>query len=282
MLMVFVYLKIRRNDLKVNKIVYFRLFIENIFYRMKLLTEKFASRMLANLAKQHGGIKKRINGGMRDGVSSWYRDRAVDLSTITDDMLAEPFQFEVPEPKFRHEMNKTFYIEPDGTEREVSPKEEEEIRWEAREQSLKHERTLNADQLYNMVLFNDGWAVALKPYSYHKEHGTQEPNEKPSKEYSKYGSGIGDTGDHNRKPSPWVTDGGKVQGQTYNPYSVSDDSAESYHIRRVIANLQGEAEEYAKDAENSLKKAEQATNPMDRLVHQNRARAQKETEETST
>lgn len=206
---------------------------------MGLLTEKFASRILANLAKQHGGIKQRINGGMRDGTVSWYSDRAVDLSTITDDMLDEPFQYETPD----HKYNK-----------------------------------LTPDQEYNMILFNDGWAVALKPYKYHKEHGTQEPNEKPRKDFNRYGTGIGDTGDHNRTPSLFVTDGGKIQGQHYDPYGVSYDSAESHALRKSMSYNNADKEYYAKEAEKYRAKAEQETDPAMRMMYQRREREARENE----
>lgn len=192
---------------------------------MALITEKFASRMLANLARQHGGIRKRINGGMRDGTVSWYSDRAVDLASITDDMLAEPFLYEIPRPNIERVGDKLIYTQPDGTQREVTGKEANEIWWNYERENDEHDDNMTADQKYNMILFNDGWAVALKPYRYHKEHGTQEPDQKPSKRYSKFGTGLGDTGDHNRKPSPFVKNGGKIQGQEYNAWMFNSDNA---------------------------------------------------------
>ena len=229
----FLYLKVERNVLKVNKMGDIRLFIKKL-HTMALITEKFASRMLANLARQHGGIRTGRNGGMRDGTVSWYSDRAVDLASITDDMLAEPFLYEIPRPNIERVGDKLIYTQPDGTQREVTGKEANEIWWNYERENDELDDNLTVDQKYNMIVFNDGWAVALKPYRYHKEHGTQEPNGKPSRKYSKFRTGIGDTGDHDRRPSPFVTNGGKVQGQEYNAYFMSGDAQA---IRRTRQNM---------------------------------------------
>ena len=245
---------------------------------MALLTEKFASRILANLAKQHGGIKQRINGGMRDGTVSWYADRAVDLATITDDMLSEPFQYEIPEPDIKRQGNTIIYTEPDGTQREISSKEANEIMWDYKTKSDEHDRNLTVDQRYNMILFNDGWAVALKPYHYHKEHGTQEPNKKQRKSFNRFKTGIGDTGDHDRTPSPWVTDGGKVQGQYYDPYGVSSDAVVARSTRNAMGMTKSDAEYYAKEAETYHQKAEEATSTEQRMMYQRMERQARENE----
>lgn len=172
--------------------------------------------MLAKLAKEHGGISRWINGGMRDSTDAWYRGNSIDLATVTDEMLDKPFQY---------------YKAP-------------------------YERNLDItiDQRDNMILFNDGWAVALKPYSYHKNNGTEEPHSIQRKP-SKYGTGIGDTGDHNRTPSQFVAGGGKTQGQVYNPYGVSQDAAAARAIRNAYNNNKVDAEFYK---QNGIKDREQA------------------------
>lgn len=228
---------------------------------MGLLTEKFASKTLADLARQHGGIKQRINGGMRDGTVSWYADKSMDLATVTDDMLAEPFQYEIPEPNIKRSGDTFIYTEPNGTKREISSKEAYEIMWDYKQKDDEHDRNLTADQKYNMILFNDGWAVALKPYRYHKENGTSEPNRKPSREYSKFGTGIGDTGDHDRTPSPFVNDGGKVQGQGYNAYFISGDAVARRGIRRYMTDLYLWMKKYTQKAEEYKSMAEKAKTP---------------------
>ena len=185
----------------------------------QILLEKFASPMLAKLAKEHGGISRWINGGMRNSTNAWYRGDSIDLATVTDEMLDKPFQY---------------YKAP-------------------------YERNLDItiDQRDNMILFNDGWAVALKPYSYHKYNGTDEPQKKPVNR-DKYGSGIGDTGDHDRTPSPFVAGGGKTQGQVYNPYGVSTDAARANGIRTAFNNNLNDQKYWAKEAEKYRNQAEEA------------------------
>lgn len=185
----------------------------------KLITEKFDSPILAKLAKEHGGVSVSINGGMRDGAKAWYRGNSIDLSSIKDDMLGDVFQY---------------YTGP-----------------------YTHNDEMTPDQRDNAVIFNDGYAVALKPYSYHKKNGTEEPHDKVSKP-SKYGSGIGDTGDHNREPSSFIDDGGKVQGQKYNAYGVSDDAGYANGVRNALSGNKADAEYWDKMVADCEAKADKA------------------------
>ena len=188
---------------------------ESQFKRMlsESINEKFASNRLSQLAREHGGIEKWINGGRREGAKAWYDDKAVDLASVTDDQLyGEPFVYD--------EVRKNAY-----------PKMSQE----------------QSDMLRNAVLFNDGYAIALKPRRLHVQDGTNEPNPKAVNR-EKYGSGIGDTGDHNRKPSPFDSEGyGKKQRQEYNPYAVSDDAGYAASLRNAFKNNKEDAEYYAKN-----------------------------------
>ena len=205
----------------------------------KLITEKFDSPILAKLAKEHGGVMVSINGGMRDGTKAWYRGNSIDLSSIKDNMLGDVFQY---------------YTEP-----------------------YTHNDEMTPDQRDNAVIFNDGYAVALKPYSYHKKNGTEEPHDKVSKP-SKYGSGIGDTGDHNREPSSFIDDGGKVQGQKYNAYGVSDDAGYANGIRNAFNNNKGDASYWSKMAQEAQANAEKARDEGDMTMYYTYLRRKKEYE----
>lgn len=206
----------------------------------QILLEKFASPMLAKLAGEHGGVMVSINGGMRDGARAWYRGNSIDLSSVNDSMLGDVFQY---------------YTAPYTTNDEMTP-----------------------DQKDNAIIFNDGYAVALKPYSYHKKHGTEEPHDKVRKP-SKYGTGIGDTGDHNREPSSFIDDGGKIQGQRYNPYGVSDDAGYANGIRNAFNNNKNDASYWAKMAEEAQADAEKARENGDMTMYYTYLRRKKEFED---
>lgn len=80
----------------------------------------------------------------------------------------------------------------------------------------------------NAILFNDGTAVQLKPYS---EVPAPEKKSKPSR----YMTGIGDTGDHDKKP-PFNNPDAKIQKQEYNPWGISQKAAEAHYGREAIQN----------------------------------------------
>lgn len=80
----------------------------------------------------------------------------------------------------------------------------------------------------NAILFNDGTAVQLKPYN---EIPAPEKKKKPSR----YMTGIGDTGDHNKKP-PFNNPDAKIQKQEYNPWGISQKAAEAHYGREAIQN----------------------------------------------
>ena len=174
---------------------------------MQLLTEKFKSNILAKIAPQHGGIAMWINGGKRKGPKVWYRDKKVDLSTITDDMLiGEPFVYDDVYTNGR-------------VNGKLTPEAYEKVS--------------------NVVLFNDGYAIQLKPYRLHKQDGTEEPHD-PKEKPSKYGTGIGDTGDHVHYDSDGDS---KKQTQFYNPYAISPDAGYGNSLRNAYKNNKGERDE---------------------------------------
>lgn len=143
-----------------------------------MINEKFSSRKLAQLAKEHGGIEVSRNGGNRNGANAWQRGNSIDLSKVTDDMIeGEPFAPEkwVEEP--------------------------------------------------NAICFNDGTMIRLKKYG-------QQPAPEKVKKPSKYGTGIGDTGDHDKHIGGFKTkDSISQQSAPYNGYGVSDRAgiAQGYH-----------------------------------------------------
>lgn len=149
-----------------------------------ILNEAFNSRMLANLAAEHGGIEINRNGGLRDFPCAFLNGHGVNPSEITDDMLVgEPFEY--------------------------SP----------------YDRKSN-----NAVLFNDGTAIALRNDSELRYRNAGE------KRMSRYGSGIGDTGDHDKRRGGFIGNGKDAVSAPYNGYSVSQRAGDAQRMRRAIEN----------------------------------------------
>lgn len=156
-----------------------------------MINEAFSSKRLAQLAKEHGGIKVGRNGGLRDGTYAYYGGNGIDLSKVTDDMLyGEPFEYS----------------------------------WE----------TASNDQRNNSIHFNDGYAIALKPYNLAKNNNIDVPGRKDKP--SRYFTGIGDTGDHDKKESPFFKNGKKDVGPQYNGFGVSSRAGESQNYREAFKN----------------------------------------------
>lgn len=90
---------------------------------------------------------------------------------------------------------------------------------------VKYDSMKNQD---NAILFNDGTAVEIKNYG---EMPAPEKKKKPNR----YMTGIGDTGDHDKKP-PFNNPDAKIQKQEYNPWGISQKAAEAHYGREAIQN----------------------------------------------
>ena len=112
----------------------------------------------------------------------------------------------------------------------------------------------------NLIHFKDGYAVSLKPYDL--KSGNNINPERPRQKPSRYGTGIGDTGDHNKKESPFFKNGKKDVGPEYNGFGISSRAGESQHYREAIKNNKKDIKyyeehpdgEYSKNAINKAKK----------------------------
>ena len=112
----------------------------------------------------------------------------------------------------------------------------------------------------NLIHFKDGYAVSLKPYDL--KSGNNINPERPRQKPSRYGTGIGDTGDHNKKESPFFKNGKKDVGPEYNGFGISSRAGESQHYREAIKNNKNDIKyyeehpdgEYSKNAINKAKK----------------------------
>ena len=112
----------------------------------------------------------------------------------------------------------------------------------------------------NLIHFKDGYAVSLKPYDLKSDNNIKP--ERPRQKPSRYGTGIGDTGDHNKKESPFFKNGKKDVGPEYNGFGVSSRAGESQHYREAIKNNKNDIKyyeehpdgEYSKNAINRAKK----------------------------
>lgn len=171
-----------------------------------MINEAFASKRLAQLAKEHGGIKVGRNGGLRDGTYAYYGGNGIDLSKVTDDMLyGEPFEYS----------------------------------WE----------TASNEQRNNSIHFNDGYAIALKPYNLAKNDNIDVPGRKQKP--SRYFTGIGDTGDHDKKESPFFKDGKRDVGPQYNGFGISSRAGESQNYREAFKNNKEDYEYFKLHPERS-------------------------------
>ena len=112
----------------------------------------------------------------------------------------------------------------------------------------------------NLIHFKDGYAISLKPYDL--KSGNNINPERPRQKPSRYGTGIGDTGDHNKKESPFFKNGKKDVGPEYNGFGISSRAGESQHYREAIKNNKKDIKyyeehpdgEYSKNAINKAKK----------------------------
>ena len=113
----------------------------------------------------------------------------------------------------------------------------------------------------NLIHFKDGYAVSLKPYDL--KSGNNINPERPRQKPSRYGTGIGDTGDHNKEESPFFKNGKKDVGPEYNGFGISSRAGESQHYREAIKNNKNDIkyyqehpdDEYSKNAINKAKKS---------------------------
>ena len=94
-------------------------------------------------------------------------------------------------------------------------------------------RNASEVQHKNAIRFNDGTAIMLKPYDLKRNDNIEVPERKPN--VSRYYSGIGDTGDHDKK-SFFGGEDKKAKSAPYNGFSVSKRAGEAQHYREALKN----------------------------------------------
>ena len=126
--------------------------------------------------------------------------------------------------------------------------------------------TATPEQRNNHITFNDGYVIGLKPYNLTKDDNIEIPGrkEKPSR----YGTGIGDTGDHNKAESPFFKNGKKDVGPQYNGFGVSSRAGESQHYREAFKNNKEDYEYFKTHPERSDSKEgmRKAASNMDTII----------------
>lgn len=80
----------------------------------------------------------------------------------------------------------------------------------------------------NAILFKDGYAVQVSVNTDAKKPASGE------RRLRRYGSGIGDTGDHDKSRGGFVGTGKDALSSPYNGFSVSDRAGESQGLRGAI------------------------------------------------
>ena len=104
----------------------------------------------------------------------------------------------------------------------------------------------------NLIHFKDGYAVSLKPYDL--KSGNNINPERSRQKPSRYGTGIGDTGDHNKKESPFFKNGKKDVGPEYNGFGISSRAGESQHYREAIKNNKKDIKYYEEHPDGEYSK----------------------------
>lgn len=97
---------------------------------------------------------------------------------------------------------------------------------------------ITSSQKNNAILFNDGYAVEIS-----KDADTKKPVSGERK-LNRYGTGIGDTGDHDKRESPFFKDGKRDVGPQYNGFGTSAKSGESQNLRNAMKNNLEDLEYY--------------------------------------
>ena len=108
-------------------------------------------------------------------------------------------------------------------------------------------------QFNNSIFFADGYAIMLKPFDLRNGDNIDVPE--PRKKVSRYGSGIGDTGDHDKSRGGFVGNGKDAVSAPYNGFSVSDRAGEGQMRREAWNNNLRDIkywEEKIKELENEI------------------------------
>lgn len=105
-------------------------------------------------------------------------------------------------------------------------------------------------QFNNSIHFADGYAVLLRPH-YSWDQDSVKISE-PRKKANRYGSGIGDTGDHDKSRDGFVGNGKDALSAPYNGFSVSDRAGEGQMRREAWNNNLRDIKYW----ENAIKKLE--------------------------
>lgn len=165
-----------------------------------MINEDFSSRLLAKLAKEHGGIQISRNGGLRQFPCAFLRGHGVNPSEITDDMIiGEPFEYNPYDKKSN-----------------------------------------------SAVLFNDGTAICL-------DNNAELPKRTSGeRRFNRYGSGIGDTGDHDKTRGGFIGKGKDAESSPYNGWQSSERAGYSQSLRNAykVNKEMGDT-----DTMNNIKKA---------------------------
>ena len=111
----------------------------------------------------------------------------------------------------------------------------------------------------NSIHFADGYAVMLKPYDHKRDDNINVPSQR--KKPSRYYTGVGDTGDHDKSRGGFVGNGKDNVSAPYNGFSVSDRAGEAKHYREAMKNNRDDInyiqnhKEYYKDWPEKIRNA---------------------------
>lgn len=90
------------------------------------------------------------------------------------------------------------------------------------------------EEYNNSIHFADDYAVMLKPYDHKRDDNINVPSQR--KKPSRYYTGVGDTGDHDKSKGGFVGKGKDNVSAPYNGFSVSSRAGEAQHYREALKN----------------------------------------------
>ena len=109
----------------------------------------------------------------------------------------------------------------------------------------------------NSIHFADDYAVMLKPYDHKRNDNINVPTQR--KKSSRYYSGVGDTGDHDKSRGGFVGQGKDAVSAPYDGFSVSNRAGEAQHYREAWNNNLYDINYYKNkigELENKIKNAQ--------------------------
>lgn len=190
----------------------------------EVITEAFKSPKLAQLTKQNGGLERYSNFGQRETPSVYKSGHYIPASELTDDMIGDEI------PKDAYPSGENFVVFKNGKQYALKnlddvPFVKTDHYWQETPTNQGREGIEDMSEFPDIndkrTPYSVGPLYAKVNGKYYRNQGTD-----------KYGSGIGDTGNHDREEN---YEGSKTQHSApYNALSVSRRASDARTRRDYI------------------------------------------------